>query len=125
MNSRGEGRAGCLFVLLLTVAFVWVCIQVIPVYIAKIDFEEDLGRIVARAGADGWDNEYLLEQVEEAARLRGFQLDEERTRVERTSPFSARPRIKIDVVYRTTAEFPFYTHEFTFEASATSIVGRL
>lgn len=125
MNALGRGRLGCIVVLLVGAVFVYVSFQVVPVYLNKVEFDEDLGLIVARAGANGWSDSLIQEHVKEAAHIRGFRLVEEKTRIERTSPLAARPRIKLEVVYTRDVHFPAYTHHFEFHATKTSIVGRL
>lgn len=125
MNFRGEGRLGCLVVLLVVILFIYVARLAVPVYLSKINFEEDLSLVAARAGADDWGVDYIRAQVQNAAQERGFKIAPGDLKVSRSSTVTGRPRIVIEVIYRTEVHFPGYTYEFEFESKATSIIGRL
>lgn len=125
MNFRGEGRLGCLVVLLVVILFIYVARLAVPVYLSKINFEEDLSLVAARAGADDWRVDYIRAQVQNAAQERGFKIAPGDLKVSRSSTVTGRPRISIEVIYGTEVHFPGYTYEFEFQSKATSIIGRL
>ena len=46
-NNRGEGKAGCLLMLLLVVISLFLGYKIAPVYMDKINFEDEMARIEA------------------------------------------------------------------------------
>lgn len=124
-RSEGEGRAGCLLVALLMVAFVYLAFLSVPVYLDKMDFEEDLGRIASRAGAENWSNQVIEEKVLSLARVRDFQVLPEDIRVQRNLPFQEARSLRLEVNFRRVIDFPGYSHSFEFNSKAASFIGRL
>lgn len=124
-RRAGEGRAGCLAATLLLISAVYIFSRAVPVYLAKIEFEENLARIASRAGAENWRDRRIVEQVLEAARVQNFEVSGEDVRVRRTALFEVTPRLIIEVSYRRSVEFPGYVHVFEFQSRVSSIIGRL
>ncbi len=126
MNQRGSGRAGCLLVLLVTIVFVFLCSKVVPVYLDKYEFEDDLARLAAKAGAAAWANDFLKMQVIEAASAKDFVIaKEDDIEVDRASPYGGIPQVKIKIAYEKTVELPGYEYTFRFHSDVSSFVGSL
>ena len=53
-NSRGESKFGCLVISIVLVVALFLTYKVGPVYFDKVSFEDEVTRIVNRAGADNW-----------------------------------------------------------------------
>ncbi|MBI4454313.1 MAG: hypothetical protein HY644_00260 [Acidobacteria bacterium] len=120
-DQRGEGRLGCLIVLLLALIFGFVSFKVIPVYIDRMNFEEDLAREASRAGANFWTDEKMKQDVLQMAGFRSFQLQEKNITISRSGP--SRGEVRIEVKYSVPVRFPRYTHVFNFQSKSSSIVG--
>ncbi|HUG43656.1 MAG TPA: hypothetical protein VMN76_05370 [Acidobacteriota bacterium] len=125
LSEKGEGRLGCVIVAALLLAGAYLTIQVGPVYLNRIDFEEELTRITGKAGAEGWSERFIQEQIQLAAKARGFELTPRDIAVDRSARLAPSPRIRVRVTYRKAVDLPGYTHVFEFESEASSIVGRL
>lgn len=124
-SGRGSGKPGCLFVLLIVAAIVFLCIKIIPVYIAKINFEDDLKGITSKAGVYAWSERMIVREINTAAEAYGFETSGEDIEINRRNKFQQAPRIVILVRYRKSIEFPGYTHLFRFESTSTGLIGRL
>jgi biopolymer transport protein ExbB/TolQ len=124
-RSQGEGRVGCLVVALLMIGFVYLAFLSIPVYLDKMDFEEDLGRIASRAGAENWSNQVIEEKVLALARVREFHVAPEDINVQRNLPFQEARSLKLEVNFRRAVALPGYNHTFEFNSKASSFIGRL
>lgn len=125
MNQRGSGKLGCLMMALLGIIFVFISYRIIPVYLDKIAFEEDIDRIVSKAGASNMSDQAIRDQIEQSANVRGFQVGPEDIRIARSSPFHAAPEVKIEVYYARVVEFPGYIHTFRFDKQVSTFIGRL
>lgn len=124
-REKGSGRLGCLVVAALLVAAGYLTVQIGPVYLNRIDFEEELTRITGKAGAEGWSQRFIREQVQLAATARGFETTPRDVIVEQSPRSAPTPRVRIRVAYRKAVHLPGYTHVFEFESEASSIIGRL
>ncbi|HEY2933071.1 MAG TPA: hypothetical protein VGK99_15115 [Acidobacteriota bacterium] len=122
-SQKGEGRIGCLFVILLAVALGYVGFKIIPVYIDKMNFEEDLGREASKAGANFWTDEKVKQDILLMARFRNFQMGESDITITRSRVLGG--EVKIDTKYTVPVDFPGYHYTFKFEAKASSLVGTL
>ncbi|MGH9340494.1 MAG: hypothetical protein ACRD1R_13110 [Acidobacteriota bacterium] len=125
MNERGEGRLGCIFVLLLTIAFVFLAYQVAPVYLDKVEFEEDLSRIIGRAGADNWSSQVIREQILDLAEMRNFKISQDEIQITRSSALRQTPELKVSLTYRRPIELAGYSYTFEFESTSSTFIGRL
>lgn len=123
---RGEGRLGCLVFTLFLACVVYLSVQVLPAYMAKLNFEEDLARITSRAAVDNWQERFVREQIQLSATSNGLQLrPRENIKINRTSQFQATPSLQIKVRYQRPVSFLGYVYTFEFESQSSSIVGRL
>lgn len=126
MNQRGAGRTGCLLILLVTIIFVFVSAKIIPVYLDKYEFEDDLERLASKAGAAGWASDFLKMQVIEAASAKDFViLKEEDIEVSRANPYGGIPEVKVKIAYEKTVDLAGYEYTFKFQSDVSSFVGAL
>jgi hypothetical protein len=124
-NNRGESRAGCLFMLLLVLVSLFLAYKVAPVYMDKINFEDEMARIVNRAGAENWRDRTIRDQIVTSARGFGFAIDKKKIKVDRAGRFQSASRLHVTMTYRRPVDFPGYRYVFTFESEATALIGRL
>ena len=107
-RTRGEGRIGCIFWLLVLVVFVAICWKAIPVKIQSAelyDFMEDQAR-----GADRATAEQIKKRVLRRAKDLDLPLEAKNVTVDKTSG-----RIRIECVYTVPLEFPGYTYNWDFD----------
>ncbi len=124
-GQRGEGKFGCLVVLLLLAIFVFICLKTVPVYLDKLDFEDGLSRIASRAGAEAAKPKLVVERVLALAAGKEFEVTEDDVTVQQIAKFGPAPEIKISVTFRRTVKFPGFDYTFHFESTVSSFVGRL
>ncbi len=122
-RQTGEGKLGCLVTLVLLVAVGFVLFRTIPVLIDKMDFEDQLDRIVSEAGARNWDAERVRSQVVEVAKNKEFSFNPDELIVRRSGGRGGDLRIKIS--YWRPVNFVGYIYTFRFEADVKSFVGTL
>ncbi|HXK62079.1 MAG TPA: hypothetical protein PLP42_19510 [Acidobacteriota bacterium] len=121
--QRGEGRFGCVVTLLLLFVFGLACFRCLPVFLDKMDFEDQLERIASEGGSRGWDAESVKHQIRELAKVKQFEMAPEDLRVLTTG----RPggELRIDVKYSRTVDLAGYSYTFRFHTQAKSFVGTL
>ena len=124
-SEHGSGKPGCLFTLLVVAAVIFLCIKIIPVYVAKVNFEDDLTSITSKAGVYAWSERMIVKEINTAAEAYGFQTSRESIEINRRNKFQQTPRLILLVKYSKTVEFPGYTHVFKFESTTTGLIGRL
>ncbi len=124
-NNRGESRAGCLLMLLLVLVSLFLGYKVAPVYMDKINFEDEMARIVNRAGAENWRDQVIRDQIVTSARGFGFAIEKNKIKVDRTGRFQSASRLHVTMTYHRPVDFPGYRYIFKFESEATALIGRL
>ncbi len=122
-RETGEGKLGCLVSLALLVVFGFICFRTIPVFLDKMDFEDQLERIASEAGARAWDPDVVKHQVEELARNKEFTTTPEDLQVLRSGGRGGDLRININ--YWRSVDFVGYIYTFRFRAEIKSFVGAL
>lgn len=124
-NERGEGKLGCTVTLLLLVTFVYLSIKTVPIYLAKVEFDEGMSRIASQAGSTNMPSKAIAERVKALAKSGEFEVDPEDIRVTRSTSFQTVPEIKIDVDFQRRLELPGYVYVFRFNSKVSSMIGRL
>ena len=122
-DERGAGRLGCLVTLLLAIIFGYLCFKIVPVYVDKMDFDEELARLASQAGSHRYSDEKIQNDIKQLARYKGFLLKDEAIKIERSGRVGG--EIRISTRYEVPVSFPGYSHVFNFESRASSIVGTL
>jgi hypothetical protein len=106
--NLGQGKIGCVLWLLLLLAFVGVCLKVIPVKIHSAelyDFMEEQAMFAGRTSL-----ETIKKRILDRAKDLEIPLTKKGLTVERRAG-----RIRIRAVYTVPVEFPGYTHHWEFE----------
>jgi hypothetical protein len=124
-DVRGNGKLGCLLTLLVLAVALFLTYKIGPVYFDKISFEDDLARIVNRAGSENWRDQPIREQILATARGMNFDIVRDDVKINRVGRFQSASRLRVVVAYRRTVTFPGYTHVFRLESEAVALVGRL
>jgi hypothetical protein len=123
-TERGEGRVGCLLMIAVLIAAGFITYRIVPVYLDKIDFEDQLARIASEGGARNWQAEAVQLQVLELARIKDFAVSRESIRVAKAGSGGA-GQLRIDVQFQRTVDFAGYDYTFKFESKVKSFVGSL
>lgn len=122
-RESGEGKLGCFVTLVLLIVFGFVCFRSVPVLLDKLDFEDQIDRIVSEAGARGWDGDSIRVQVNDLLKNKGFDATPENVNIIRGAGRGG--DIRINVKYSRTVDYLVYTYTFHFEKDAKSFVGTL
>jgi len=123
--AKGEGKIGCLFFLILAIILVFGLIKITPVYLAKVNFSDDIDNITSRAGVYGWTERMIRKEINTAAVSYGFQVAEDDILVTRTNKYQQTPRVMVTVRFSKGVEFPGFAYVFKFEHNATGLIGSL
>jgi len=124
-SERGEAKLGCIFLLLVIAVLVFLVFKIGPMYVDKVNFEDDLNSITNKAGVYAWSERMIAKEIVTAAEAYGFQTSSEEIEINRLTKYQQAPRIVINVQFSKSIGFPGYTHLFKFEASSTGLIGRL
>ena len=124
-SQRGDGKLGCIVTIAVMAAFIYLSVKCVPVYLDKIEFEEELARVVSQAGAQALSPEALSKNVERIAELHEFEIVPGTLSSMRKPSVNAPPKMQIEVSYFRSVEFPGYIHRFVFSAKTSTYVGRL
>ncbi len=124
-NNRGESKFGCVVVTLVLAVSLFLTYKIGPVYFDKVNFEDEVIRIVNRAGAENWKDRTIREQIMSTARTLGFEMSREKIKVDRLGRFQSASRLKVTITFGRLVEFPGYQHFFQFESEFTALIGRL
>ena len=124
-NHRGESKVGCLVITLVLAASIFLTYKIGPVYFDKVSFEDEVTRIVNRAGAENWKDQTIQAQILSTARSMGFEVARERIKIDRLGRFQSASRLKVIITFGRLVEFPGYKHFFQFNSEFTALIGRL
>lgn len=122
-RESGEGKFGCFVTLVLLLVFGLICFRTVPVMMDKLDFEDQIDRLISEAGARGWDVEAIRVQVYDLLKNKQFEAPPEDVKILRNSGRGG--DIRIIVKYSRQVDYLGYTHTFRFEKDAKSFVGTL
>lgn len=118
--QQGRSAVGCLFSLALTVVFIYIAYQVIPVYYHASEFQTAVEQEVGRAAAKYVGDDILRKNIMNLAAVHQIPLLDDDLQVVRASS-----QLAVDVKYSVKVTFPMYSHVFSFQFRARSIVGAL
>lgn len=109
-GERGEGRAGCIFSLILLVAAVFVAYKMIPIKVAAADLRQTIVDEAKSAGSHR--DPVIRRQIMAKAQKLNLPLDDQNLKINRTSS-----NIHIEASYTVPIEFPGYTYHWKFRHS--------
>lgn len=124
-NQRGSGRFGCVVTVALLGLFLFVSIKVIPVYLDKLQLEEDFARLVSQAGAQSMSANGLHKNIERITDLYDFNIVENTLKHQRKQFATGPPQLYIEVTVFREVEFPGYTHRFQYRLKESTFIGTL
>lgn len=124
-KEQGAGRIGCLFILLLLLLVIYISFKAGPVYLDKVNFEDDLNSITSKAGVYGWTDRHLTREILTAAEAYAFEIKGDDIKINRINRFQQAPRIMVTVKFTKDLELPGYVHNFKFEATSSGLIGSL
>ncbi len=123
--ERGSGKMGCLVMLLVMAALVFLIVNIAPVYVAKINFQDDLDKITSKAGARGWSERMIKAETKKLAEDLEFSISNEDIEIVRRRRFEQAARIIITAKIRRSVSIPGFTHTFEFKCTSSGLIGSL
>jgi hypothetical protein len=125
-GQRGEGKVGCLIMIAIAVVVGFILAKTIPVYLDKLDFEDQLEKVASEAGARNYPVETIQERVIELCKVKEFDASKEDIHVEKTGGNRPGGEVRIDIKYQRTVDYSgYYTYTFQFHSRVSSFVGAL
>ncbi|TDI13420.1 MAG: hypothetical protein E2P07_01155 [Acidobacteria bacterium] len=120
-KERGETKLGCLVLVVLVAMLGYLCYRVIPVYLERDGFHDDLLTIAGRATLQGWGNLRIINRVLQLGVDSNFTVEQKDIQVQH---IRGRPEVVIVVNYSRTEEFPGgYVYKFYFRSVAPGLLG--
>ena len=120
-RQRGAGNLGCLFVILILAVLGYGGYRIVPVYMDKDDFFDELLLIAGKGTVQRWDDRVVRRQVTALAQNMDFQVAPNGIRIEHVRE---RPEIIVVVDYSRTLEFPGdYEYVLEFHSAAAGNFG--
>ena len=120
-GQRGAVTLGCLAVVVLWAVLGYLSYRIIPVYLDKDAFIDNLLRVASRASIGQWSDSRTIKLVQVVAKERAFELKREDIQVKH---MRGRPEVILIVNYRRTEMFPGnYEYVFHFRTTAQGSLG--
>ena len=120
-KERGETKLGCLVLVVLVAMLGYLCYRVIPVYLERDGFHDDLLTIAGRATLQGWGNRRIINRVLQLGVDSNFTVEQKDIQVQH---IRGRPEVVLVVNYSRTEEFPGgYVYKFYFRSVAPGSLG--
>ena len=114
-KESGKTKLAVLILLPILAILGYMCYRIIPVYLEKDAFQDDLISIGGKATRSGWDNRMIIRQLMQLGESRNLTVEEKDIRIQRVR---GRPEVAIEVNYSRTEEFPGgYLYVFQFHSS--------
>ena len=115
-SECGKGKLGCIVLLGLICIVGYLCYRVIPVYLEKEAFQEELLNVAGQATIRGWEDSQIIEEVIKVSSSSLFKVDREDIRIQRVQ---GRPEVSVIVNFSRTEGFLseyIYVFHFRFLA---------
>ena len=120
-RERGETKLGCLVLIVLVAILGYLCYRVIPVYLERDGFHDELLTIAGRATLQGWGNRRIVNRVLRLGEDSNFTVEQKDIQVQH---IRGRPEVVLVVNYSRTEEFPGgYVYKFYFRSVAPGSLG--
>ncbi len=120
-KERGETKLGCLVLVVLVAMRGYLCYRVIPVYLERDEFHDELLTIAGRATLQGWVNRRIINRVLQLGADSNFTVEQKDIQVQH---IRGRPEVVLVVNYSRTEEFPGgYVYKFYFRSVAPGSLG--
>ncbi len=120
-RERGETKLGCLVLIVLVAILGYLCYRVIPVYLERDGFHDELLTIAGRATLQSWGNRRIVNRVLQLGVDRNFTVEQQDIQVQH---IRGRPEVVLVVNYSRTEEFPGgYVYKFYFRSVAPGSLG--
>ena len=120
-SERGGSKTGCTLVIFLWLVVGYLSYRIVPVYLEKDAYHDELLSIAGRATLAQWNDQRITLRVIEAGRGKNFEVSRANIRIERVR---GRPEVVLIVNYRRVEKFPGgYIYEFNFRSTAQGSLG--
>lgn len=114
-DSEGKGFLGCIAVIVLIAAMIFIGVKLGPIYYSNYQFEEALKTVTSRAGARFISNEKIIEDILSLAGEKNINLKEENIKIERYAG-----QVHIEVRYVVPVDLLVMHKKLEFQIKASS-----
>ena len=119
-DSEGKGLFGCVVLIVLFLATIFVTIKLAPIYYANYNLESEVKTEVSRAGAHSLTDEVIIKDVLNLAKRNEIQLKKENISVQRFAG-----QIHIELNYSVPVDFIIFERDLDFRIKESSFIGSL
>ncbi|HSW38500.1 MAG TPA: DUF4845 domain-containing protein [Acidobacteriota bacterium] len=116
----GKGLTGCLIIMLLMGAAVFLTVQLGPAYYARYSMETEVKTVASRAGARFMDDDAIMRDIMDLAKKNNIPLGKGNVRVRRLAG-----QLQIDVNYTVPVNLLFFQYDKAFSIQASSFIGTI
>ncbi len=118
-----QGRTGCLVVLLVTILFGFLCYRMGPVYLAKVELEDEMARLISRAGSQHMTQRAVRNNVARVAQMYDFSIEPDSLKATKTKGFARASELKVRVTFFREVDLAVFQHRFSFNYKASTFIG--
>jgi len=119
-DSEGKGLFGCVVLLVVFIAAVFVIAKLAPLYYANYSLETEVKTEVSRAGAHSFSDETVIKDILDLAKRNEVPLQKENITIQRSAG-----QIHIKVVYSIPVDFLILQRDINFEIKGSSFIGSI
>lgn len=119
-NQDGKGVLGCMVMIVLLGAALYLGIVLVPIYYANFNFESQVKTEVSRAGAHFLDDKTVVKNIMSLARKNEIRLTKEDISTDR---FAGQLHVRIE--YAVPVDFIIFERDLTFKIDTSSFIGAL
>jgi hypothetical protein len=120
-RQRGGAKVGCLALVLLWGILGYLSYRIVPVFMDKDAYIDDLLNVAGRASIGQWDDRRTMRLVLDVSKSRDFEVTREDVEIKHVMN---RPEVWLIVNFRRTLEFPGgYEYVFHFKTTAQGSLG--
>ena len=119
-DSEGKGLFGCVVLIVLFLATIFVTIKLAPIYYANYNLESEVKTEVSRAGAHSLTDEVIIKDVLNLAKRNEIRLKKENISVQRFAG-----QIHIELNYSVPVDFIIFERDLDFRIKESSFIGSL
>jgi hypothetical protein len=119
-GTEGKGMIGCVLLLVVIGAAIYLGIVLAPIYYANFNLESGVKTEISRAGAHFLDDETMIKDVLDLARRNEVRLTRENISVDRFAG-----QVHLTIHYAVPVDFILFEHDLNFEIKESSFIGTL
>jgi hypothetical protein len=119
-DSEGKGVFGCMVLLVVFIAAVFIIVKLAPLYYSNYSLEAEVKTEISRAGAHSLTDETVIRDILNLAKRNEIQLKQENISIQRYAG-----QIHVEVNYSIPVDFLILERDINFKIKESSFIGSL